>query len=278
MVKMNKKNIVLLIIAGLLVSGGVVFGVVVVATWGEHNYSNTYYYDAGVSSSWEKVSFSSDVGSINIKYNTTPTDYAVELDLSIKVSGGFVAGKTFLDFFKSENIWFNESVPIVTFELKNKPTTWFIFPITQRITINVTLRTDVDYDIVAASTTGSINLDIPDNMDLNNTILGSTTGSVTVNANENVTFSGNFQAGVTTGSVAVYAQTVNFSRGIITYSTTGSLTLNFTNCVMGDDISGTVSTGSITLKSYNMVYSQNSILNLGSTTGNVIASIYCPTI
>jgi hypothetical protein len=65
MVKMNKKSIILLIVSGLIVAGGVSFGVVVVATWGEYAYSNNYYYDPGVPSSWEKVNFSCDVGSIN---------------------------------------------------------------------------------------------------------------------------------------------------------------------------------------------------------------------
>ncbi len=273
MVNMIRRNIVFLIIAGLLVSGGVAFGIVVVATWGEFAYSNNYYYDPGVPSSWEKVSFSSDVGSINIKYNSTPTNYAVKLELDIKVSGGFVAGKSFSDFFKPI-IWANVSEPVTTFSLENNPITWFIFPIIQIITIDVTLRTDVNYDIAAASTTGLINLDIPDNMDLNNTILHSTTGSITLNANENVTFSGNVQAGGTTGKVDIFAKNVNFSQGLTTTSTTGLLTLNFTNCVMGNDISGTSTTGKITLNSYNMVYSQNSVLNLVSTTGEVIANIY----
>jgi hypothetical protein len=189
------------------------------------------------------------------------------------VSGGFVAGKSFSDFFK-DITWDNTSGLVTTFNLEKKPSTWFLFPIIQRITINITLRTDINYDIAALSTTGSVNLNIPDNMNLNNTILGTTTGSITLNANANVTFSGNVQAGTTTGSAAVYAQNVNFSQGITTLSTTGSITMNFTNCVMGDDISGTISTGSITLKSYNMVYSQNSVLDLGSTTGGVFARIY----
>jgi hypothetical protein len=197
----------------------------------------------------------------------------VQIELDIKVSGGFVAGKSFSDFFKPIT-WTNISASLITFNLQNKPTTWFIFPIIQRITINVTLRTDIDYDIAAASSTGSINLDIPDNMDLNKTILSTSTGSITVDANDNVTFGGNVQTSTSTGSVAIYAQTVNFSKGITTSTSTGSLTLNFTNCIMGDDISGTVSTGSITLKSYNMVYSQNSIWAFETSTGSISASIY----
>jgi len=274
MVKMGKKRLIILIIAGIILSGGVIFGVVIFATWGEYKYSNTYYYDPGIPSSLEKVSFSSNVGSINVKYNTTPTNFAVKIDLDIKVSGGFVAGKSFSDFFHPI-IWLNESVPVTTFSLQNKPSASFIFPIIQRIIINVTLRTDIQqYDIVASSNTGSINLDIPDNMELNNTILATDTGSITLDVSDNVVFGGNVQVGTSTGSVYVYAQNANFSQGLTSASTTGSLTLNFTNCFMGDDLSGTVSTGSINLKSYNMIYSQNSILGFQTSTGSISASIY----
>ena len=44
---MGKKRLIILIIAGIILSGGVIFGVVIFATWGEYKYSNTYYYDPG---------------------------------------------------------------------------------------------------------------------------------------------------------------------------------------------------------------------------------------
>ena len=115
---MRSRNIVFLIIAGILVSSGVGFGIVMFVNWGEYAYSNDYLYDPGIPSSLEKVSFSCDVGSINIKYNTTPTNYAVKLELDIKVSGGFVEGKAFSDFFKPI-IWTNVSASLITFSLAN---------------------------------------------------------------------------------------------------------------------------------------------------------------
>ncbi|MFX1455279.1 MAG: hypothetical protein ACFFDB_07865 [Promethearchaeota archaeon] len=270
---MRRRNIILLIVAGLLVSGGVAFGIVVVATWGSYSFSNSYYYDPGIPASWEKVSFTSDIGRINIRYNTTPTDYVVQLDLDIKISGGGVAGKNFSDFFKPI-VWLNESVPVITFQLENKAIAWFLIPVFYNITIDVTLRTDVNYDVVGSSITGSINFNIPDNMVLNNTILSTTTGSVAINANENVTFNGNMLATTTTGSVAIYAEGVNFSHGITTSSTTGSLTLNFTNCIIGDDMRGLVTTGSITIRSYNMIYSQDCVWDFDTTTGGIKATIH----
>lgn len=50
---MRTRNIFFLIIAGLIVSVGVAFGIVVVAILGEFDYSNTY--DPSVLSSLENV-------------------------------------------------------------------------------------------------------------------------------------------------------------------------------------------------------------------------------
>ena len=67
---MRRRNIFFLIIADLIVSGGAAFGIVVVATWGEFEYSNAFFYDPSFPSSLENVSFSSDVGSNIINYDT----------------------------------------------------------------------------------------------------------------------------------------------------------------------------------------------------------------
>jgi len=268
MVKMRKRNIILLIIAGLIVSGGVAFGIVVIATWGEYKYSNTFYYDPSAPSPLENVSFSSDVGNIIINYNTTPTNYAVKLDLDIRVSGGFVAGKSFSDFFKPIT-WSNESVSIITFSLEKKPTTWSIFPIIQRITINITLRTDVTYDIEALTTTGSIEMDVPTNCIINNTILTSTTGSVSLSSLMNTVFLGKVEMSTNTGSLTINAVGSNFVSGLTAISTTGSLTISLTSCDVGDNLVGTISTGSISINSYNTKYSKDSIWDFETSTGSI---------
>ena len=165
-----RKNlkISLFIVAILVVSGGLVFGILVFTTWDTYEYSNTYYYEPSVPSPIEKVNFNSDVGKITINYNTTPTDYFIKLDLDINIRGAFVEGKTFSDFF-NPIIWSNESAPVVTFSLTNKR--WRLLTLSQNITIDVTLRTDVVYDINALSSTGSVSLNIPQNIAINNSIL-----------------------------------------------------------------------------------------------------------
>jgi hypothetical protein len=267
-----RKNlkIALLIISIVIVGGGATFGIIFAVTWGDYEYSNTYYYDPGVPpSGLEKVSFHSDVGSITIKYNKTPTNYFVEIALDIKLKGAFVEGKSFSDFFKPVT-WLNKSVTVIRFSLDKKFT---LFPIIQKINISIILRTDLIYDIIADTDTGSIGMIIPQNIRLNNTDLDCSTGSILIESDDNCVFDGNLDVKSSTGSIAVYAKKVNFTQGLYAYTSTGSLLLNFTNCIIGNDLTGTVSTGSISIKSYNMIYTQDSMWDFETSTGSVNVDI-----
>ena len=253
------------------------FGILVAVAWGEFEYSNIYYFKPSTSSPIEKVSFSSDLGNIILNYNTTPTDYYVELNLYIKIGGGFIEGKSFTDFFK--RIPYNSSplvnsVPEVTFELEKTPTRWSLFPLSQNITIDVTLRTDIIYDIDTLSSTGSVSLNIPNNIVINNSILKASTGSVSLLADKNVTFNGNLKMSTSTGSIALFAKNTNLTKGLTATTSTGLMTLNFTNCIIGNDMGGTVSIGNIMLMSYNMLYSQNCVWAFKASTGSIDVEIY----
>ncbi|MFX0166104.1 MAG: hypothetical protein ACFE9V_12340 [Candidatus Hodarchaeota archaeon] len=270
MVKMRKNlKIALIITSILIVGGGATFGIIFAVTWGDYEYSNIYYYDPGVPPSGiEKVNFHSDVGSIRINYNETPTNYYIKLALDIQLKGAFVEGKSFSDFFKL--IWLNESVPVTTFSLDRKS---FLFPIIQKINISVILRTDIIYDIVAHTDTGSVGMIIPQHIRLNNTDLDCSTGSILLESDDNCVFDGILDMKSSTGSIVLYAKKVNFTQGLYAYTSTGSLLLNFTDCVIGDDLTGTVSTGSISIKSYNMIYTQNSQWDFETSTGSINVEI-----
>jgi len=92
-------KIVLIIAAVIIVSGASIFGIIIAVNWGKFEYSNTFYYQ-GAPSAIGRLNLNSDIGTINIKYNSTPTDYIVKVDLDITIEGGFVAGKVFSDFFE----------------------------------------------------------------------------------------------------------------------------------------------------------------------------------
>jgi hypothetical protein len=271
-----RKNLklVLIIASIVIVGGGTVFGIIVAVTWGEYNYSNSYYYDPQIlPSSIEEVSFVMDIGSININYNTTPTNYYVKIDLDIKIKGAFVAGKSFSDFFKPI-IWINNSISTTTFSLEKKPSTWFLFPLIQKISISITLRTDIIYDISALVSTGSVEMNVPEDILLNNTKLVTSTGSVYFQAKDNSVFFGNMDMSASTGSISLFAKKANFTYGFKTVTSTGSLNLNLTNCIIGEDTKARVSTGSITLKSYNTLYDKDCVWDIETNTGSIDVEIY----
>ena len=170
----------LLLLSIIIVGGGAIFGIIIAATWDEFNDFYTFYYKPETPNPIEAIKVNADIGKINIKYNSTPTDYYAKIDVDISLKGAFMKGKSFSDFFKPI-VWINESTTIVEFSLETKEFFW-LFGIS-RIKINVTLRTDIIYDINAITTTGSINAFFPNNANLNNLVLKTTTGSIDVNIN-----------------------------------------------------------------------------------------------
>ncbi|KKM95457.1 hypothetical protein LCGC14_1188060 [marine sediment metagenome] len=268
----RSRKITIILVAVVLVGSAAVFGIVIFATVGEYEYSETYYYEPGNSSPIEILNIESDIGAINIKYNKTPTEFYAKIDLDIHIRGPLVAGKSFSDFFKPIQ-WLKSSSP-VTFDIDTKSTTWFFFGISRRITINVTLRTDVIYDVNAFASTGAIDMNVPQNIIVNKTTLSTSTGSVRLNSAVNTTFQGKVRISTSTGSAKSYAIKTNFTQGLHATTSTGSLTLNFTSTILGGDLIGTVSTGSINIKSYNMIYAQDSsIWNIKSSTGSIKVQI-----
>jgi len=270
---LKKSNrILLIIVAVCIVTGGSAFGVLVWATWSEFPYENTYYYKPETPSSIERININCDIGSIHIKYNKTPTDYYAQIDLDIQIKGILVEGKSFQDFFYPI-IWQNESTQVISFVLDAKASTWLTFSISQQVKIYLTLRTDVTYDLNTRLSTGSISMDIPNNVILNNTKLSTSTGSIALNAAKDTTFLGNVEMSTNTGSVALYANQINFTHSLRAFTSTGSLLLNFSKCSIGKHLVGTVSTGSIDFNSYNMKYSDDYIWGLETSTGSIDVNI-----
>lgn len=273
MIYLKKSNRILLIIVSIcIVSGGTAFGFLILSTWGELPYKNTYYYTPITPSTIERINVNSDIGSININYNKTPTDYYAKIDLDIRIKGMLVDGKSFQDFFYPI-IWQNQSTQEISFILDAKASTWLTFSISQRVKINLTLRSDVIYDLNTQASTGSIRMDIPPNSILNNTILSTSTGSVSLNAAKNTKFLGDVEISTNTGSVALYANQINFTQSLGAFTSTGSIRLNFSNSFIGRHLVGTTSTGSINFNSFNMKYSINDNWELRTSTGSIYVNI-----
>ncbi len=275
MKKLRNYKIALIVISALIVGGGIGFIVTGVTTAGSIDVSFNFQYEPSSPDPIEDLSLNADIGKIIVKYNTTATPYFAEIDVNLKIAGLFMSDKTYLDFFNPSTEWWAESSGI--FDLKVLPDIWFdpsYWFKSYEITITVTLRTDVIFDIEATMATGAIEMSVPDEVILNGTSLTSSTGSVkliTLGANE---FQGKVGLQTSTGSVDLLAKNTNFSHGFETFTSTGSLLLNFTDCFMGDDLTGIVSTGSVTFKSYSMYYAKDIDLKLETSTGSIDAEIY----
>ncbi|MFX1371794.1 MAG: hypothetical protein ACFFCE_08030 [Promethearchaeota archaeon] len=270
---MKKSNRILLVIVSVcIVSGGTAFGVLILSTWGSVPYENTFYYKPNTPSLIEQININCDIGSIRINYNETPTDYYAQIDLDIRIKGMLVEGKSFQDFFYPI-IWQNESSQIISFILDAKASTWLTFSISQRVNINLILRTDIIYDLNAHTSTGSIKMDIPNNSILNNTILSTSTGSVSLNVAEQTNFLGDVDISTSTGSVELYAKHTDFTQSLNAHTSTGSLKLNFSNSKIGKNFIGKCSTGSIKFNSYNMKYSDDYNWDLTTSTGSIDVNI-----
>ena len=275
MKKLRNYKISLIVISALIVGGGIGFVVTGFATAGSIDDSFSFQYEPNSPDPIEDLSINADIGKIIVKYNTTATPYFAEIDVDLKVEGLFMSGKTYLDFFNPSTEWWAESSGI--FDLEVLPDIWFdpsYWFKSHEITITVTLRTDVIYDIDATTATGAIEMSVPDKVILNDTSLISSTGSVKLTTLGVNKFQGKVGLQTSTGSVDIFAKNTNFTHGFEAITSTGSILLNYTNCIMGDDLTGIVSTGDVLFKSYNMYYSKDIDLKLQTSTGSIEAELY----
>ncbi|MBY9013919.1 MAG: hypothetical protein KGD70_16230, partial [Candidatus Lokiarchaeota archaeon] len=267
---MRNYNKALLIVAVLLVGGGVGFLVFGSMTAGNIDDSFNFTYEPSSPDLVEALTFNVDIGSLLFKYNTSPTSLYADIDVDMEISGWYMEGKTYLDFFQPSASWWDDVT--ATFNLQTIPDVWFNpshWFKSYNITIAVILRTDVVYDLTALMSVGSIEMEVPDGVPLNGTSLTSSTGSIKFKTLGNNEIKGPVRLESSTGSIEFYASKTNFSSGFRASTSTGSLTLNYTNCIMGDNLIGTVSTGSVNFKSYNMLYSKDINLNLETSTGSI---------
>lgn len=268
---MRTRNIILIFIASLIVGGGLGFVITGVATSGTVEDSFSFYYE-GSPSPIENLDLSVDLGNLDIQYNTSATPYLVEINVDLKISGLFVAGRKYTNFFTPYTEWWVNTTSPTTFDMKVKPGAWFDpshWFSSYNIDVAIILRSDVIFNLEASTGTGNIELNSLDNVILNGLSCESGTGNVNIDFSTNTKIQSDLSLKTGTGNIKVYGEGTNFTHGITIDDGTGSIELNFTNCIMGDDIYGDTGTGNIDLKSYNMKYSVNSVLTLKTGTGKI---------
>ena len=272
---MRNYNKALLIVAILIVGSGVGFFVYGFTTAGSIKKSFNFSYEPSSPDPVEDITINVDIGKIIFMYNTSPTTSYAEIDVYIGVSGLFVEGKTYQNFFHPSNEWWDNTT--ATLNLLTLPGMWFDpshWFKSYNISLTVTLRTDIVYDITALASTGSIEMEVPNNANLEKLSLTSSTGSINLKTLGDNKITQLTQLETSTGSIAAYLTRTNFTSGFQATTSTGSVTLNFTNCIMGGNLKGKTSTGSVNYKSYNMFYLNDILLNLETSTGSINVELY----
>jgi len=274
---MGKGKIIGIILAIIVVAGIGTFFLFGFMTYGKIEDSGTKYYTPASIREIEPVVIRTDVGNIDIQYNTSSTPFLVKIEYEIKVSTSYMVGKTISDFFELE--WDNstlEETDKTRFILRTTPDRWIDpskwFSV-ERIEIDVTLRTDIVYDIEVYATTGNAEATFPENVRVDGLYLETTTGNSRVNVNK--ASIGDLRVLATTGSASIYAKNSNLTSGIArAETTTGNLRLNFTNSLVNGDIDAEVTTGNLVFKSFNSKWLSNVNWDLTTTTGNIDCDIY----
>ncbi len=270
---MARGKLIGIVLAIIIVGAIGTFFLIGFLTQGTIEASGSRYYEPSTASDPEPAVIRTDVGNIDIKYNTSATPFFVKVDYGIKVSGTYMIGKSFSDYFTIE--WDNlTSDDKTVFYLRTKrdlwidPSTWFS---NKRIEIDVTLRTDIKYAIEVYATTGNVETTIPKNSDVESLYIETTTGNSIINLEE--LSIGSFQVEATTGNPSIYAKKVNLTSGITADTTTGNLRLNLSNCLLGGDINAKVITGNLHFNSYNTRITGDLIWDLDATTGDIRCDI-----
>lgn len=273
---MKKVAIIAIFIGALLAGGSLGFIITGFATSGSLQESFSFYYEPSSPASIEELLVNVDIGDVQIQYNSSDTPYYVEIEVSIAISGLFMTDTNYLDFFDPYTEWWDNTTTLTSFDMNVLPETWFDpshWFKTYNIDIVVTLRTDVVYNIDAHTITGSLNMNVPEDVILNDTLLQTTTGNVVLRTHSNTNFQGSLSVQCITGGASVIGQDTNYTNGFSSGTVTGPLLLDLDNCVLGDDLTGTVTTGAITYNTDNITFTQDSSIYLQTTTGEINGEI-----
>ncbi len=268
---------IIIIVLSLVIGGGIgVFFIVGFAMSSTIEESFTFLYQ-DVPSSIEELNLDVGIGAIDIRYNTSNTPYIAKIDVDMRISGLFMSNMGYADFFGPTTSWWqNGTFPPILFRLQQlphvwlNPASWFKLA---NIEINVTLRTDVAYDLNADTGTGSIRLVTANNAILDDVDLNSGTGSIYLSTAENTTIQDTLNLDAGTGSISLYGKRTNFTNGLLLDTGTGSIIANLSNSIIGGNVGLSSGTGSIDFRIYHNEYTQNCNWAISAGTGGIFIGI-----
>jgi hypothetical protein len=210
------------------------------SNYGRIDETSTFYYSPSTSSPVEKFNLNAEVGNIEVQYTTRPTTYRAKVEVHLEISGSSIEGKSWDNFFDVN--WQNNSSPITFSIIQNPdglidPLSWSI----KILTIVVTLRADIVFDINITASKGNVELAIPYAVTVNDVSILSNLGNVSLEFKQCV-INGDISAITTRNDIFIRSYDVEFTRdsnwSIITES--GDIDLNIEQHKdMGGNVIGT---------------------------------------
>ena len=288
----SKNKISAAVIIVIIIASGVgMYFAAMAVTWSDVSGSEIYSYTAvGDLQSEIELTLDIDTANVNINYNSSDMDETVLINLFYDISGGFLENKILGDIY--EISWNNQ---LFSMDLK-----WYMSYITRDDSfVNVTLRTDIKYRFNANIETGTVNVVIPNDIDLSLLSIVTSTGNINIKAEDNLNVSGSLFLESSTGSIqlstkesatfkdftlktstgyvdAKIGKYANFTNLLYLKSSTGSISLNNSNSDFSNVITLDTSTGNIYFDLMNPHYDNPynmSSWNLNTNTGDIIFNL-----
>ncbi|MEJ2250442.1 MAG: hypothetical protein P8Y70_09845 [Candidatus Lokiarchaeota archaeon] len=247
------KKLLILFIFGfsVFIGGSFAIGIYGFAANGYVEDSFNYSYETSQLNSTQDLHFRMDVGNVYIEYNNSKMEEAMMADMRIYLSGPFINGKKYTDYFNPV-IWQNTptSANLSLKEFNNNwpgKDDWFY---RDGSTLRIKLRTDLTYNISVYSEEGNIEVHSPKDVNINK-----------INLTTSI------------GDVSLYANRTIFNNKISIKSNTGNIFLNFTKCIIDGSIRSVTFTGDTHLNTYHPYYTETSNWEINTTNGDIIVNI-----
>ncbi|MFX1456085.1 MAG: hypothetical protein ACFFDB_11990 [Promethearchaeota archaeon] len=251
--KKSIKIIIILLIPVIIFGGSIgSFYIIGFMNYGVIQESYSFYYNPAIRADPEKIRINTFGATINIKYNQSSVPYYIKADIDFKAEGMYMKGGSPAYYFTA--YWNNNSLDSMPelFVTGMPPTlgpfyhpTWTV---RYDIHINITLRTDILYDL--HFDVWDTDIIISENLFINNLFIEAFSRNVGLNAN-----------GTNINNIEATA-----------YS--GYLTMNLDSCNISDGINATSTKGDINFLSYNIKCDKEVDWILRTETGSINAIIF----
>ena len=259
---MANKNIIAFTTIAIIIFSFILTVPITIISFGLSSYdiiheSISYEYAPQSSSSIEQLNINADIGNIEIMYIDPPVNYFAKINVNIEMAGSGLAGKNYDDYF---NITEGDitSMPVnFSITLFSNITKAVADSLIKDVSIIVTLRKGIIFDIMVKAEESNVDLLVPFGVSVNNIIVNVTNGEILYEFNQ-CTIGGNI-TGIIYGDVdnllEIQSYNVQYTRNSVWFFTIeqGDLNLNISQY---EELGANV-TGNVVMDDGDLIFSYN---------------------